>query len=118
MVRFPLDQAQLDRTVAAALTEDGAHNDLTTIATILSDRRARATILAKEPGIIAGVPLALEAFRLLDPKISMRVDAEDGTRVEKGGTVIRKSSKTTSRVEAVIPNVEVRMPCHLKLAPA
>src|SRR4051812_38244372 len=40
MVRFPLDQAQLERTVAAALTEDGAHNDLTTIATILSDRRA------------------------------------------------------------------------------
>jgi nicotinate-nucleotide pyrophosphorylase (carboxylating) len=34
------------------------------------------------------VSLALEAFRLLDPKISMRVDAEDGTRIDKGGTVI------------------------------
>ena len=88
LLRFPLDQAQLDRTVAAALTEDGAYNDLTTIATILSDRRARAMIVAKEAGVIAGVPLALEAFRQLDSKISIRVDLEDGTPVAAGTPVI------------------------------
>jgi nicotinate-nucleotide pyrophosphorylase (carboxylating) len=88
LLRFPLDQAQLDRTVAAALTEDGAHNDLTTIATILSDRRARAVLVAKEAGVIAGVPLALEAFRQLDSKISIRVDLEDGTPVTAGTPVL------------------------------
>jgi nicotinate-nucleotide pyrophosphorylase (carboxylating) len=61
---------------------------VTTIATVLSSRRARASLVARQAGCIAGVSLALEAFRLLDPKISMRVDAEDGTRVEKGGTVL------------------------------
>src|SRR3954468_8786524 len=84
MLRFPLDQAQLERIVAAALTEDGAHNDLTTIATILSDRRARATLVAKEAGVIAGIPLALEAFRQLDGKVAIRVDLEDGTPVATG----------------------------------
>jgi nicotinate-nucleotide pyrophosphorylase (carboxylating) len=88
LLRFPLDQAQLDRTVAAALTEDGAYNDLTTIATILSDRRARAMIVAKEAGVIAGVPLALEAFRQLDSKVSIRVDLEDGTAVAAGTPVL------------------------------
>ena len=88
LLRFPLDQAQLDRTVAAALTEDGAYNDLTTIATILSDRRARAMIVAKESGVIAGVPLALEAFRQLDSKIVIRVDLEDGTPVAAGTPVL------------------------------
>src|SRR5688572_75297 len=88
LLRFPLDQAQLDRTVAAALTEDGAHNDLTTIATILSDRRARAMIVAKEAGVIAGVPLAIEAFRQLDSKVSIRVDLEDGTTVTPGTPVL------------------------------
>src|SRR3954462_3957728 len=88
LLRFPLDQAHLERTVAAALTEDGAYNDLTTIATILSDRRARAMIVAKEPGVIAGVPIALEAFRQLDSKISIRVDLEDGTRVAAGTPVL------------------------------
>jgi nicotinate-nucleotide pyrophosphorylase (carboxylating) len=88
LLRFPLDQAQLDRTVAAALTEDGAYNDLTTIATILSDRRARAMIVAKESGVIAGVPIALEAFRQMDSKVSIRVDLEDGTRVVPGTPVL------------------------------
>ena len=88
MVRFPLDQAHLERIVSAALTEDGAYNDLTTIATILSDRRARAMIVAKEAGVIAGVPLALEAFRQLDSKASIRVDLEDGTPVAAGTPVL------------------------------
>ncbi len=88
MLRFPLDQAQLERVVASALTEDGAHNDLTTIATILSDRRARATLAAKEAGVIAGIPLALEAFRQLDGKVSIRVDLEDGTPVGTGTPVL------------------------------
>jgi nicotinate-nucleotide pyrophosphorylase (carboxylating) len=88
MLRFPLDQAQLERIVAVALTEDGAYNDLTTIATILSDRRARATIVVKERGVIAGIPLALEAFRQLDGKVSIRVEAEDGTAVGDGTPVL------------------------------
>jgi nicotinate-nucleotide pyrophosphorylase (carboxylating) len=88
MLRFPLDQAHLERVVSAALTEDGAHNDLTTIATILSDRRARAIVVAKEVGVIAGVPLALEAFRQLDSKIAIRVDVEDGTPVTAGTPIL------------------------------
>jgi nicotinate-nucleotide pyrophosphorylase (carboxylating) len=87
-LRFPLTHDQLSSLVRAALEEDQAFNDVTTIATVLSSRRARASLVARQAGCIAGVSLALEAFRLLDPKISMRVDAEDGTRIEKGGSVL------------------------------
>jgi nicotinate-nucleotide pyrophosphorylase (carboxylating) len=87
-LRFPLTHDQLSSLVRSALEEDQAFNDVTTIATVLSSRRARASLVARQAGCIAGVSLALEAFRLLDPKISMRVDAEDGTRIEKGGSVI------------------------------
>jgi len=87
-LRFPLTHDQLSSLVRAGLEEDQAFNDVTTIATVLSSRRARASLVARQTGCIAGVPLALEAFRMLDPKISMRVDAEDGTRLEKGDTVI------------------------------
>src|SRR6478736_3313163 len=87
-IRFPLTHDQLSSLVRGALEEDQAFNDVTTIATVLSSRRARASLVARQAGCIAGVSLALEAFRLLDPKISMRVDSEDGTRVEKGDTVI------------------------------
>jgi len=87
-LRFPLTHDQLSSLVRSALEEDQAFNDVTTIATVLSSRRARAALVARQHGCIAGVSLALEAFRLLDPKISMRVDAEDGTRVEKGSTIL------------------------------
>ena len=87
-LKFPLKQHELQKVVRGALDEDQAFNDLTTIATIVSDRRARATLVARQRGTICGVALALEAFRLLDPKGSIRVDREDGWRVDEGDPVL------------------------------
>jgi nicotinate-nucleotide pyrophosphorylase (carboxylating) len=87
-LHFPLKAAELQKTVRAALDEDQAFNDITTIATVVSDRRARATLVARGTGTICGVPLALEAFRLLDPKGSIRVEHEDGWRVQKGDPIL------------------------------
>jgi nicotinate-nucleotide pyrophosphorylase (carboxylating) len=87
-LNFPLKQVDLQKTVRSALDEDQAFNDITTIATVVSDRRARATLVARESGTVAGIPLALEAFRILDPKASIRVDHEDGWRVKKGEALL------------------------------
>jgi nicotinate-nucleotide pyrophosphorylase (carboxylating) len=54
---------------------------MTTIATIVSDRRARGAIVAREAGVIAGIPLARETFRQRDPKASVRASVRDGQRV-------------------------------------
>jgi nicotinate-nucleotide pyrophosphorylase (carboxylating) len=99
-LRFPLTREQLTARVKDALDEDGAFNDVTTIATVLSERRARAALVARQAGTLAGVPFALETFRLLDSKISMRVDAEDGTRVEKGDTVLYISGHARAMLSA------------------
>ena len=88
ILRFPLKHEALSESVRSALDEDGAFDDITTIATVVSDRRSRGTLVARENGVICGVPLALEAFRLLDPKVSIRVDHEDGTRVRAGEPVL------------------------------
>lgn len=88
LLRFPLKQDELQKIVRAALDEDQAFNDITTIATIVSDRRARATLVARNTGTICGVPLALEAFRQLDPKATIRVESEDGFRLKKGDPVL------------------------------
>lgn len=85
---FPLDDRQLKALVRNALQEDGAFNDVTTIATIQSDRRAHGSIVARAPGVMAGVPVAVEAFRMLDPKVAIRVDSPDGTYVESGAVII------------------------------
>ncbi|HKN68813.1 MAG TPA: carboxylating nicotinate-nucleotide diphosphorylase [Gemmatimonadaceae bacterium] len=87
-MRFPLKQQALDALVREALDEDGAFNDLTTIATVVSERRARAALVARESGVICGVALAVDAFRLLDPKVAIRIDAEDGMKVSAGSSVL------------------------------
>ncbi|MBI1809489.1 MAG: carboxylating nicotinate-nucleotide diphosphorylase [Gemmatimonadetes bacterium] len=86
--RFPLDDAAIVARVHDALDEDRAFDDVTTIATIHSGRHQRALLVAREPGVVAGVPLALAAFRLLDERVEIRVDAEDGTAVARGATVL------------------------------
>jgi nicotinate-nucleotide pyrophosphorylase (carboxylating) len=87
-LRFPLKQQALDALVRSALDEDGAFNDLTTIATVVSERRARATLVARDHGVVCGVAPALDSFRLLDPKVAIRIDVEDGARVAPGASVL------------------------------
>ena len=99
-LRFPLTREQLASKVRDALEEDGAFHDITTIATVLSERRARAALVARQAGTVAGISFALETFRLLDPKISMRVDAEDGRRVSKGDMIIYISGHARSMLSA------------------
>ncbi len=86
--RFPLSPEELKAMVRSALEEDGAFNDVTTIATVVSGRRAGGAIVARRGGTVAGVPLALEAFRQMDPKAVMRVDAKDSESVDAGQTVV------------------------------
>ena len=87
-LRFPLKPDALSALVRSSLDEDGAFNDLTTMATVVSDRRSRATLIARESGVMCGVPLALEAFRVMDTKSSIRVDREDGAPVRAGDPVL------------------------------
>ena len=87
-VLFPLDDKALATLVKQALDEDQAFDDVTTIATVVSTRRSRATMVARDAGVVCGTPIAIEAFRQLDPKVTARVDAEDGTKVPEASPVI------------------------------
>jgi nicotinate-nucleotide pyrophosphorylase (carboxylating) len=87
-LRFPYSESELRTLVKGALDEDGAFNDLTTIATVVSDRHARGRLVARANGVLCGIALALEAFRILDPKVTMRVDKEDGSRLKPGDSVL------------------------------
>lgn len=87
-LHFPLTRNELTSVVAAALEEDDTKHDITTAATVLSDRRARCRLVAREDGVIAGMPLACEAFRQLDRAVTIRQDRDDGSRVSPRTPVI------------------------------
>lgn len=99
-LRFPLSDAALRATVQAALDEDGAAHDITTLATIPADRRARAVVVARDVGVIAGVPLVVEAFRLLDPDVTAHVEIPDGTPVAAGTAVVTLEGRARALLSA------------------
>jgi nicotinate-nucleotide pyrophosphorylase (carboxylating) len=87
-LHFPLTAKETRALVAAALEEDDTKHDITTAATILSDRRARCRLVARQPGVIAGLSLAREAFEQLDKAVTVRIDHDDGSRVGRDTPVM------------------------------
>jgi nicotinate-nucleotide pyrophosphorylase (carboxylating) len=85
---FPLSPEETTARVKAALEEDHADNDLTSIATIVSDRHARCAMVSRKAGVVCGAALAIEAFRQRDPHIAIREDVADGGVVERGSIVL------------------------------
>ena len=100
LLRFPYHQDELRSLVRNALDEDEAFNDLTTIATVVSDRHARGQLVSRADGVLCGVPLAVEAFRQLDPKVTIRVDLEDGARLRKGSNILYLSGHARALLAA------------------
>jgi len=77
-----LSPLMIDEAVTRALAEDlGRAGDVTSIATIPADAIARAKVVAREAGVIAGLPLVATALRKLAPEIAIAAHARDGDRV-------------------------------------
>ena len=74
-----LDADLVTRLVRDALEEDRAFDDVTTLATVSSKLTGTASFLAKEEGVLAGMPVALEAFRQLDPDARLSVHVAEGS---------------------------------------
>lgn len=83
-------------TVANALKEDLGRGDLTTESTIPPGVAAEGRLIAKERGVLAGVGVAAEAFRLVDPDLSVLCRLEDGTGVAPGDEVLFVKGKARS----------------------
>ncbi len=84
----PLPAVMLEPLVRAALLEDlGRAGDLTTDAIIPADARAKAALAAREPGVVAGLDLAVMAFRLVDPELKIEILKPDGARIVPGDDI-------------------------------
>ncbi len=106
-----LPQGYLSRLVANALEEDVATGDVTSIATIASDRLLSGQMLAKEPGVVAGLFVARKVFAQVDPTITMETLVEDGDWVDAGTIIARVQGRGPSLLtgERVALNFMQRM---------
>ena len=84
MSTLALDLSLMDEVILRALREDMPMGDLTTDSTIPESQEASARIIAKEDGVIAGLPVFMRVFSLLDSRASFNLLVEEGDAVTKG----------------------------------
>ena len=70
-----------DAIIERALREDIGEGDVTTECIMPADFPLRAEFITKEGGVIAGLNAAKRVFQILDPKVSFRMEVEDGASV-------------------------------------
>ena len=70
-------------SIKRALEEDGADADVTTLSTVPQDRQARASLVTRQAGVVAGLAVAIQTFRVFDERIVIEPLVQDGAFVER-----------------------------------
>jgi nicotinate-nucleotide pyrophosphorylase (carboxylating) len=83
-----LPRLLVEPKVRAGLLEDlGRAGDITTDAVVPADRRATCALVARDPGVVAGLDFARIAFELIDPTITFTTKLPDASRVAPGDVI-------------------------------
>ncbi|HEY7780217.1 MAG TPA: carboxylating nicotinate-nucleotide diphosphorylase [Ktedonobacterales bacterium] len=83
----PFDARTAADLIARALDEDVGGGDMTTLATVPAGTRMAGTIIAREEGVVAGLPVAELVFRALDPEVAFVAHAVEGEAVSAGAAL-------------------------------
>jgi nicotinate-nucleotide pyrophosphorylase (carboxylating) len=107
-----LPSVLIEPVVRAALLEDlGRAGDITTDAIVPSDVRAKVSLAARQAGVVAGLDLALMAFRLIDPAIVASVIRVDGSLVAAGEAIATLEGPACGLLTA--ERVALNFLCHM-----
>ncbi|RIA55037.1 carboxylating nicotinate-nucleotide diphosphorylase [Dichotomicrobium thermohalophilum] len=104
---IPPPEHLLEEAVTRALREDlGLAGDITSTATIPATQTSEARIVVREPGVVAGLPLAQAAVRALDTQVAFAAQVADGDPVETGTelALITGNTRTLLSAERVALN--------------
>ena len=102
---------QIHDFIVAGLYEDIREGDHTSLATIPADSRTRAVLKVKDYGVIAGVELAEQIFKHIDPTSKVTVHKPDGTDVLFGEVAfeVEGNSRALLQAERLVLNTMQRM---------
>jgi nicotinate-nucleotide pyrophosphorylase (carboxylating) len=110
-VLTPLDPAAYRDIVRLALEEDVGRGDITTDATVRPDQHARGVFVAKSDCVLAGLDVALEAFRQIEPALVVTLRKHDGERCRPGESIaeVAASARTLLIAERTALNFLQRL---------
>jgi len=112
MTVSPLPRVMIEAQVRDALLEDlGRAGDITSDAIIPAATMAETALVARKPGVVAGLDVALLAFALIDPAIAAKIAKPDGSRLGKGDLIATLSGPARGILTA--ERVALNFLCHL-----
>ncbi|MBX3731185.1 MAG: carboxylating nicotinate-nucleotide diphosphorylase [Verrucomicrobiae bacterium] len=88
------------RAVRVALAEDVGGGDVTTLACIPPEARARAVMRAREPMVLCGLAFAEVAFHEMSPNLVFERSATDGAALKPGAAVLTVSGESRAILTA------------------
>jgi nicotinate-nucleotide pyrophosphorylase (carboxylating) len=95
-----MSELEFDAIIRAALLEDMPQGDITSESVIPAGAVSEAILLAKEDGLLAGLPVARRVFTLVDPAVEFLAATEDGRPFRKDDTLARVKGPTVSLLKA------------------
>jgi nicotinate-nucleotide pyrophosphorylase (carboxylating) len=97
--------------IGRALAEDIGHGDVTTDSIIPPSRKAKASVIARQSTVIAGLDFFREVFRQVDPSVKIRLKVKDSDRVKHGATLCELNGPVHSilKAERVALNILQRL---------
>jgi nicotinate-nucleotide pyrophosphorylase (carboxylating) len=104
----PLNPLLYEAFVRATLLEDlGRAGDITTDAIVGAEDGGATAIVARDAGVLAGIDIALLAFRLLDPAMEIAIHKEDGERLAPRDVIakLRGSARALLTAERTALNI-------------
>ena len=102
---------ELRALIRHALEEDTGEGDHSSLACIPASAKGRARLLIKESGIIAGIRVAREVFRITDPSLKIEIFFKDGDHISFGDIALTAEGNMHSllRSERLVLNLMQRM---------
>jgi len=83
------DGREIESIISRALAEDIGPGDVTSAWILPPDLRLRGKVIAKAPGIIAGLEVARMAFRAVDDRVQFSALVTEGSAVARGDVLAR-----------------------------
>lgn len=103
---------QFEKTlIQLAIDEDSGDGDHTSLACIPVRSEGKAQLLIKDHGILAGIEVAKEVFKMIDAELSIETFLEDGDGIEPGKVAfaVEGRSRSILQAERLVLNFMQRM---------
>lgn len=106
-----MDKHIIHHFITNALAEDVGDGDHTSLATIPAGTIGKAKLLVKDAGMLAGVELAVEIFKVVDSRLKVNVLLADGARVKPKDIALEVEGDAQSilKAERLVLNCMQRM---------